>query len=415
MNCTDIFKGALEASRTLPLLGQERIDALLGKVAQAAIDNIDKILAANALDLASMDKSNPLYDRLLLTKERIEGIASDILSVVKLSSPVGDVISRTVRPNGMEISKVVVPFGVIGVIYEARPNVSFDVFALCFKSANVCLLKGGSDAFHSNSVIVEIIREVLRSNGVDERVVTLLPVEREATAQLLCADGYVDLLIPRGSASLIEYVRKNATVPVIETGAGICHTYIDKSADVAKSKAIITNAKTRRVSVCNALDCAIVHSSMINNLPTICEDLAAKSVTIYADPSSYASLEGYYPAELLQHATDESFGTEFMDYKMALKVVDSLEQAVEHITCYTSKHSEAIVTEDNQAAQYFMCVVDAACVYHNVSTAFTDGGQFGFGAEIGISTQKLHARGPMALPELTTYKYQIIGDGQVRS
>ncbi len=415
MDCKPLFQGALEASRSLSLLGQERIDSLLEAVAAAAVVNIDRILVANELDLAKMEVSNPLYDRLLLTKERIEGIASDMLSVAKLNSPVGDVISTTTRPNGMEISKVVVPFGVIGVIYEARPNVSFDVFGLCFKTANACLLKGGSDAFHSNSVIVEIIREVLVAEGIDERVVTLLPVEREATAQLLCADGYVDLLIPRGSSSLINYVRNNATVPVIETGAGICHTYVDKSADVAKAKAIVTNAKTRRVSVCNALDCVVVHSSMMASLPQICEDLAAKNVIIYADSRSYEALKGGYPDALLEQATDESFGTEFMDYKMAIKVVDSIEQAVEHISTYSSRHSESIVTEDDEAARYFMCVVDAACVYHNVSTAFTDGAQFGFGAEIGISTQKLHARGPMALPELTTYKYLITGTGQVRS
>ncbi|MFR9649518.1 MAG: glutamate-5-semialdehyde dehydrogenase [Rikenellaceae bacterium] len=415
MDCKPLFRDAREASRSLALLGQERIDSLLETVAKAAIDNTSRILSANELDLAKMERSNPLYDRLLLTKERIEGIASDMLSVAKLNSPVGDVISRRVRPNGMEISKVVVPFGVIGVIYEARPNVSFDVFGLCFKTANACLLKGGSDAFHSNSVIVEIIREVLRHEGIDERVVTLLPVEREATAQLLCADGFVDLLIPRGSSSLINYVRKNATVPVIETGAGICHTYINEEADVAKARDIVTNAKTRRVSVCNALDCVVIDSEMLGNIAQICSLLSDKNVVIYADERSYAALQGNYPAELLEHATQESFGTEFMDYKMAIKTVDSINEAVEHISEYSSRHSESIVTEDEQAAEYFMNVVDAACVYHNVSTAFTDGAQFGFGAEIGISTQKLHARGPMALPELTTYKYLITGSGQIRS
>ncbi|MFI3303310.1 MAG: glutamate-5-semialdehyde dehydrogenase [Rikenellaceae bacterium] len=414
MDLKPVFEGALESSRTLGLIEQDLLDAILQKVADAAEENCDRILEANALDLAKMERSNPLYDRLLLTKERIEGIANDMRSVATLKSPVGEEMSHAVRPNGMEIRKIRVPFGVIGVIYEARPNVSFDVFALCFKTGNTCVLKGGSDAHHSNSIIVEIIREVLRNNGIDERVVTLLPADREATAQLLAAEGYVDLLIPRGSSALINYVRHNASIPVIETGAGICHTFVHKHADVAKAKAIVTNAKTRRVSVCNALDCVVVSAGMLKNLPIICEDLAKKNVIIYADPRSYSALVEEYPTELLQPATEESFGTEFMDYKMAIKTVDSFADAVDHITRYTSRHSESIVTEDLGAAQRFIRSIDASCVYHNVSTAFTDGGQFGFGAEIGISTQKLHARGPMALPELTTYKYVITGNGQIR-
>ncbi len=414
MDLKPVFEGALESSRALGLLEQERIDQILQQVADAAVEATDRILSANAKDLSAMDRSNPLYDRLLLTEERILGIANDMRAVSLLTSPVGEELSRATRPNGMEIRKVRVPFGVIGVIYEARPNVSFDVFALCFKTGNTCVLKGGSDAHNSNSAIVEIIREVLRANGVDERVVTLLPAEREATAQLLAAEGYVDLLIPRGSSSLINYVRHNATIPVIETGAGICHTYVGECADVAKAKAIVTNAKTRRVSVCNALDCMVIDSSRLGDLPEICADLASRNVLIYADPQSYAALDGVYPAELLAEATDESFGTEFLDYKMSIKTAESFEAAVSHIVRYTSRHSESIVTEDLAAAQRFIRMVDAACVYHNVSTAFTDGAQFGFGAEIGISTQKLHARGPMALPELTTYKYVITGSGQVR-
>ncbi len=414
MDLKPTFEGALESSRALGLIEQEQLDSILQKVADAAEDNCKRILEANALDLAKMDKSNPLYDRLLLTEDRIKGIANDMRSVATLNSPVGEEMSHTVRPNGMEIRKVRVPFGVIGVIYEARPNVSFDVFALCFKTGNTCVLKGGSDAHHSNSVIVEIIREVLRSSGVDERVVTLLPADREATAQLLAAEGYVDLLIPRGSSNLINYVRHNASIPVIETGAGICHTYVHEMADVERAKAIVTNAKTRRVSVCNALDCVVIDDAMTKNLPTICEDLAKRDVVIYADPRSYSALAECYPTDLLERATEESFGTEFMDYKMAIKTVDSFAEAVDHITRYTSRHSESIVTEDLAAAQRFIRSIDASCVYHNVSTAFTDGGQFGFGAEIGISTQKLHARGPMALPELTTYKYVITGNGQIR-
>ncbi len=415
MNLKPIFEKALVASRALGLLEQSVIDKILLEVADAAEENTERILAANALDLAKMERENPLYDRLLLNEERIKGIASDMRSVATLNSPVGEELSHATRPNGMEIRKVRVPFGVIGVIYEARPNVSFDVFGLCFKTGNACILKGSSDAHNSNLIIVEVIREVLRRNDVAEAAVTLLPAEREATAELLNAEGYVDLLIPRGSSSLINYVRHNASIPVIETGAGICHTVVDRNADLNKARAIVTNAKTRRVSVCNALDCMVIDGSRVADLPQICEELATKNVVIYADDRSYEALDGAYPAELLERATEESYGTEFLDYKMAIKCVDTLDEAIAHVTLYTSRHSESIVTEDLSAAQRFIRSVDAACVYHNVSTAFTDGAQFGFGAEIGISTQKLHARGPMALPELTTYKYVITGSGQVRS
>ncbi len=415
MNLTPIFEGAREASRSLALLSKERINAILCDVAEAAEANIEIIIEANKLDLAKMERENPLYDRLLLTRERIEGIANDLRSVSQLTSPVGEVLACYQRPNGMVINKVRVPFGVIGVIYEARPNVSFDVFGLCFKTANSCILKGGSDAHNSNMAIVNIIRDVLAKSGIDQRVVTLLPASREATAELLTAEGYVDLLIPRGSSSLINYVRHNASIPVIETGAGICHTYVDAAADIHKASSVVMNAKTRRVSVCNALDCMVIHSAQLKNIAEICAPLASKNVVVYADLRAYAALGESYPQHLLRQATDESFGTEFMDYKMSIKSVDTLEEAVEHITRYSSRHSEAIITEDIATAQIFLQVVDAACVYHNVSTAFTDGGQFGFGAEIGISTQKLHARGPMALPELTSYKYVISGDGQIRS
>ncbi len=415
MDLTTVFEGAREASRALALLTKEKINAILRDVADAAEANVAKILEANALDLAKMERTNPLYDRLLLTPERIKGIADDLRSVSELYSPIGEELAEFTRPNGMTIRKVRVPFGVIGVIYEARPNVSFDVFGLCFKTANASVLKGGSDAHNSNSAIVEIIHSVLERNGVDTRIVTLLPAEREATAQLLAAEGFVDLLIPRGSSSLINYVRHNASIPVIETGAGICHTYVDAAADVQKAAAVVMNAKTRRVSVCNALDCMVIHSARLVDIAEICAPLATKDVVIYADLRAYAALGENYPAHLLKSATNESFGTEFMDYKMSIRTVDTLEQATEHITKYSSRHSESIITESAEAAEIFQQVVDAACVYHNVSTAFTDGGQFGFGAEIGISTQKLHARGPMALPEITTYKYLICGDGQVRS
>ena len=410
-----IFENARRAAGELALADVATINRVLERVADQAVARAAEILAANGRDLAQMERSNPLYDRLLLTPERIEGIAADIRNVANLGSPVGEILSETVRPNGMTISKVRVPFGVVGVIYEARPNVSFDVFALCFKTANACVLKGGSDAIHSNGAIVGLIREVVAAEGLNPDVVTLMPAGREATGELLNAVGLVDVVIPRGSSALIRYVRDNSRVPVIETGAGICHTYFDAAGDIAKGSPIIFNAKTRRVSVCNALDTLIVHSSRLGDLPSICAPLATRDVIIYADPRALAALDGHYPAALLQPATPESFGTEFMDYKMSLRTVDTLDEALAHIERHSSRHSEAIVTEDRAVAEEFAARVDAACVYTNVSTAFTDGAQFGMGAEIGISTQKLHARGPMALPELTTYKYIIRGDGQTRT
>jgi len=414
MNLIPVFERALAASRALNLIDGAKIDAVLLRAADAAEASFESIIEANKKDLAMMSPQNPMYDRLMLTRERIEGIASDLRNVASLHSPLGEILSSSVRPNGMKIEKVRVPFGVAGVIYEARPNVSFDVFGLCFKTKNVAVLKGGSDARHSNEAIVKIIKDVLTAEGIDPDVVTLLPSDREATAALLDAVGYVDLIIPRGSSSLINYVRDNSRVPVIETGAGICHTYFDKSGDMTKGEAVIFNAKTRRVSVCNALDCLVIHSGRLGDLPALCARMATKDVIIYADERSFNVLEGSYPAKLLKPVDAESYGTEFMDYKMSIRTVDNLDEAIEHITRYSSKHSEAIVAEDEAALETFVSAVDAACVYKNVSTAFTDGAQFGFGAEIGISTQKLHARGPMALPELTSYKYIITGDGQTR-
>ena len=414
MDLKEVFERAVVAGRELNMLAPEKINAVLHRVADAIVENSTSILEANQVDLAAMESSNPMYDRLMLTLDRLDAIVADMRNVAALSSPVGKVLSEWSRPNGMKIKKVRVPFGVVGVIYEARPNVSFDVFALCFKSANAAVLKGGSDARHTNEAIVAMIRSVLAEEGVSPDVVTLLPSDREATAQLLDAVGYVDVLIPRGSSSLINYVRDHARVPVIETGAGICHTYFDRAGSVQKGAAIIFNAKTRRVSVCNALDCLIIHSERLADLPALCQRLSVKKVVIYADERAYAALDGHYPIRLLEHAGEGSFGTEFLDYKMAIRTVDSFEEAIEHIDRYSSRHSEAIVTEDAATAALFSRRVDAACVYTNVSTAFTDGAQFGFGAEIGISTQKLHARGPMALPELTSYKYLISGDGQTR-
>lgn len=408
-------KAALQASRSLNLIDTKLIDQVLSALADAAEANATQILAANAKDLAAMDKTNPMYDRLLLTEERIAGIAADIRNVASLPSPLGRKLMETIRPNGMTIEKVSVPFGVVGVIYEARPNVSFDVFSLCLKSGNACVLKGGSDAYYSNEAIVKVIREVLSNAGFDENIVTLLPAGREAAVELMNATGYVDVIIPRGGKSLIESVRDNSRIPVIETGAGICHTYFDVAGDVNKGRDIVFNAKTRRVSVCNALDCLVIHENRLSDLPALCERLAEKDVIIYADIKSYTFLNGKYPAHLLQKATAESYGIEFLGYKMSVKTVADIQAAVQHISEYSSKHSECIVSENAEALQYFSKAVDAACVYSNVSTAFTDGAQFGLGAEIGISTQKLHARGPMALEELCSYKWLVKGDGQIRS
>ncbi|WP_317168651.1 glutamate-5-semialdehyde dehydrogenase [Mangrovibacterium lignilyticum] len=404
----------LKASRSLNLLTMDQINAILTDLADAAVANTDAVLAENEKDLARMSPDDPKYDRLRLTAERIEGIASDIRNVVGLPSPIGRVLSETTRPNGMRIRKVSVAFGVIGIIYEARPNVTFDVFSLCLKSGNACVLKGGSDAIDSNTAIVKVIHSVLEKHGIDKNTLALLPADREATAQILNARGFVDLIIPRGSQGLIEFVRKNATIPVIETGAGICHTYFDEFGDTTKGKEIVYNSKTRRPSVCNSLDCLVIHESRLADLPEICSELPKSNVVVYADELAYNTLDGTYPSTLLEWATDESFGTEFLDYKMAIKTVSSFDEALDHIATFSSKHSECIVTEDEQRRDLFRKLVDASSVYCNVSTAFTDGAQFGLGAEIGISTQKLHARGPMALEELTSYKWLIDGDGQIR-
>lgn len=404
-----------KASRALNLISDEKINSVLKAVADAAVANTEMILAENQKDLASMEKSNPLYDRLLLTSERIEAIASDIRNVASLPSPLGKVLEKRKLYNGLQLTKVTVPFGVIGIIYEARPNVSFDVFSLCFKSGNACVLKGGTDAYNSNLAIVNLIKSVLKQFDLDDNIVHLLPAGREAAAELMDAVGYVDLIIPRGSKGLIDYVHNTSKVPVIETGAGVVHTYFDEFGDKEKGAAIIFNAKTRRVSVCNALDCMIINEKRLADLPFLCAKLAEKKVVIEADIKAYTFLSGHYPAELLQKATENSFGTEFMDYRMSLKTVESLQEAIEHISAYSSKHSEAIISENAENISIFDKQVDAACVYTNASTAFSDGAQFGMGAEIGISTQKLHARGPMALPELTSYKFIVKGEGQTRA
>ena len=414
MDLEQTLSAVREASRHLLAVDGAKINEILCAVADAAVAKSSFILEENRKDLERMDTANPKYDRLKLTEARLQEIADGLRHVAALPSPLGRVLRENILPNGLHIRRVSVPFGVIAIIYEARPNVSFDVFSLCLKAGSACVLKGGSDADCSNRAIVGVIHEVLQRYGVDSHVVELLPSDHETTARLLRADRYVDLVIPRGGSRLIQFVKQHAVIPVIETGAGICHTYFDRAGDVQMGAAIVNNAKTRRVSVCNALDCLLVHADRLADLPALCAPLSRSNVFIYADRPALAVLSESYPARLLAPATAESYGTEFLDYKMAVKTVDSLDEALAHIRQYGSGHSESIVTEDRTSADRFLREVDAACVYHNAPTSFTDGAQFGLGAEIGISTQKLHARGPMALEEITTYKWLIEGDGQIR-
>lgn len=414
MDLTTVFQQVKAASRSLTLISKEKTNEVLLALANEVEAKSADILAANEKDLAKKDPKDPTYDRLKLTAERLKGIADGIRDVAKLPSPIGRTIDERVRPNGLNIKRISVPFGVIGIIYEARPNVSLDVFSLCFKSGNACVLKGGTDAHESNSAIVEVIHNVLKQQGVNEDIVALLPAGRESTGEMLNARGYIDVIIPRGSAGLIRFVNENAKVPVIETGAGTCHTYFDENGDVEKGKNIVFNAKTRRPSVCNTLDTIIIHSKRLADLPAICAPCETKNVTIYADEAAYKALEGNYPAGLLEHASAEDFGKEWLDYKMSIKTVNNIDEALEHIQNYGTGHSEAIVSEDQAACDKFVQMVDAACVYTNAPTSFSDGGEFGLGAEIGISTQKMHARGPMGLEELNTYKWVIAGNGQVR-
>lgn len=414
MNLQDTFRSVQRASRKLSLVSAQQINDALLALADAAVSDIPAILEANKKDLERMPPSDPRYDRLKLTDQRVRDIAADIRNVASLPSPLGIMLEEKKVKSGLDLRKITVPLGVIGVIYEARPNVTFDVFSLCLKSGNACILKGGSDAEHSNRYLFALIQRVLGNVGLDQNIAALLPTDREATAELLRAVGYVDILIPRGSQKLIDFVRDNAKVPVIETGAGIVHTYFDKTGDVAKGADIIFNSKTRRVSVCNALDCLIIHASRLPDLPSLVGRLAEKNVILYADVRSLEPLRSVYPTDLLHAAEPQHYGTEFLDYKMSIRTVESLDEALEHIDTYSSRHSEAIVAEDEEAINQFLMSVDAAAVYSNASTAFTDGAQFGLGAEIGISTQKLHARGPMALRELTSYKWLVRGNGTVR-
>ena len=420
MQLKDTFEQVKRASKSLALLSDEQRNEILNAVADAIVANQSRILDANSQDLAKMSKDNPLYDRLQLTESRLEGITSDMRNVATLPSPLGHITKQKTLPNGLRLCRVSVPFGVIGMIYEARPNVTFDVFSLCFKSGNACVLKGGKDADCSNREEVALIHEILEKYGVSKDVVALLPATHEATGEMLNAVGYVDLCIPRGGRKLIDFVRDTARIPVIETGAGVVNTYFDAEGDLEMGKAIITNAKCRRVSVCNALDCLLIHESRLSDLPALVEPMLMHNppVTIYADDMAFAAVANSslftLHSSLLQHATDDSFGTEFMDYKLAIKTVASLDEALDHIDQNGSGHSEAIITMNEQTARKFQAHVDAACVYWNAPTSFTDGAQFGLGAEIGISTQKLGPRGPMGLEEITTYKWLIEGEGQIR-
>ena len=410
----EIFKKVRDSSRKLGLIPDREISEILLDLADHIENNISRILNANKRDLQRMAENDPKYDRLMLTDDRLRGIANDMRNVSRLPSPLNVTLQNKKLENGLFLQKVTVPLGVIGIIYEARPNVTFDVFALCLRSGNACVLKGGSDADESYKEILSVIHDVLGSFGITTDIVALLPANREATEQLLHAVGFVDVIIPRGSQNLIEYVRRNSKVPVIETGAGIVHAYFDSTGDVQKGANIIFNSKTRRVSVCNALDCLIVHDSRLNDLPALTMKLAEKNVIIYADEAAFTVLKNHYPESLLDIASPEHFGTEFLDYKMSICTVSSLDEALDHIYQHSSKHSEVIISETEETIERFLTGVDAAAVYANASTAFTDGAQFGMGAEIGISTQKLHARGPMALNELTSYKWIVRGNGTIR-
>ncbi|MBQ2595463.1 MAG: glutamate-5-semialdehyde dehydrogenase [Bacteroidaceae bacterium] len=402
-----IFSLAREAGRQLGGVRSADTDRLLLDLADAIAQEADVLLSANAEDLSRMSPDDPRYDRLRLTRERLAEIADGLRHVAALPSPLGRTLKEAVLPNGLHIQRVSVPFGVIGIIFEARPNVCFDCFALCLKAGSACILKGGSDAAASCEAIAALIRSQLVRHGLPEAAITLLTT-RESTAELLRARDYVDLIIPRGSRRLIDFVRENARVPFIETGAGVVHCYVDADADLQKATAVVTNAKARRVSVCNALDCLIIHRQRLKDLPQLCGPLLEKGTVVEADEASLPFLPGAVPA------TEASFGTEFLALRMAVKTVDNLDEALRHIQTFGSGHSESIVTENETTARRFLAEVDAACVYHNAPTSFTDGAQFGLGAEIGISTQKLHARGPMALEEITTYKWIVRGNGQTR-
>ncbi|MCK5834331.1 MAG: glutamate-5-semialdehyde dehydrogenase [Lentisphaeria bacterium] len=414
MNISSLLEQTVKSTQELLIISDEKITSVLVALAEALVEAHPTILIENKIDLQKMDPNDPRYDRLLLTKDRIIAISNDIRKVASLTSPCGETLESKTLSNGLELKKIRVPLGVVGVIYEARPNVTLDVFALCFKSRNGTILKGSRDAQASNTILAKIIKRVLEQQGLDSNLIQLLASDRETALELMHANRWIDVLIPRGSSQLINFVRENSTVPVIETGAGIVHTYFDESADLEKGASIITNAKTRRVSVCNALDCLIMNQTRLSDLPAITASLKEKNVILFADPLSFAALESFYPQDLLKKASETSFGTEHLSLTLSIKTVATITEALEHIHEFSSKHSEAIISENPDNIKLFTTLVDAAAVYVNASTAFTDGAQFDLGAEIGISTQKLHARGPMGLKELTSYKWVIKGNGQVR-
>lgn len=411
---TDQLKATKISSYSLSFVDGEKRNQILLELAKRLRSSVNQIIDANKRDLELMSKEDPKYDRLLLTKERIEAIAADVAMIATFPYPQKKILEQKKLPNGLKIQKVSVPLGVVAIIYESRPNVTIDAFTLCFKTGNACVLKGGKEAHHTNLILVSLIHQTLHEHHISEAIVYLLPLEREATHVLLQANQFVDVCIPRGSQSLINFVREHARIPFIETGAGIVHTYFDLSGDIKKGTLIIDNAKTRRVSVCNALDTLLIHKDRLIDLPLIVKPLAPKNVEIFADPLSYQAIKSFYPQQLLHKANPDDFGQEFLSYKMAIKTVESLEEAVNHIREYSSGHSEAIIAENQQTVAYFLDHIDAAAVYVNASTAFTDGGQFGMGAEIGISTQKLHARGPMSLDALSSYKWIVFGEGHIR-
>lgn len=409
----DIKRAKLAASALKVLTAKQRNLVLLA-IADKLLTSVKHIIEANQQDLIKMPKDDPRYDRLVLTEDRIKSMANSIKTLTAMPDPLDQILEQKNMPNGLIIKKISVPLGVVAIIYEARPNVTLDVFALCFKTANVCILKGGSEAFHSNQILTKIIQEVLNEHGVNIHSIYLLPPNRDEVFNILNAVGLIDVCIPRGSQSLINYVRDNSKIPVIETGAGIVHTYFDVSGDLTKGQLIINNAKTRRVSVCNALDGLIIHKDRLDVLFELIKPLAQHNVMIYADPDSYKVLNNLYPQQLLYNAQPTDFGLEFLDYKLSIKTVLNVSAAVSHIMQYSSQHSEAIIAENQDTINYFCNMIDAAVIYINASTAFTDGGEFGLGAEIGISTQKIHARGPMGMLALTSYKWIVHGEGQIR-
>lgn len=411
---TPLLQAAQQAAAAVRRLSPDRKTELLNRLAEVLLANRTHVLAENQLDLDRMPTTDPKYDRLKLTEARLDGLAISLREVAVLPDPAGEVlIDRTIE-QGLQLKKIAVPLGVVGVIYEARPNVTIDVASLCLRSGNACVLKGGKEADHSNRVLVGLIQSVLAEFDVPPAAVTLLPPDRAVVTELLTATRYVDIIIPRGSDSLIQFVRTHSLVPTIETGAGVCHAYVERSADLDKAVSIVVNARVSRPSVCNSLDCVLVDRAIAGQfLPRLIPEFNQWNVTVYADETAYDILEaaGF---DALQPASPDDFGREFLDYKCAIRVVDGIDEALAHIQAYSSRHSEAILSQNQALIDTFLREVDAAAVYANASTRFTDGGVFGLGAEIGISTQKLHARGPFALEKLVTEKWIVVGDGQVR-